>query len=114
MINPGVSTVITGLLFWYIQNFKKGKHSFNCLPRCQRKAILKVKQGDRNRDKPTSQMEPVSYSKITDEAATLQGRVQSAPPEEAATSSKFVNSGTIIYWLYYVVGIICPEQILLW
>ena len=38
-------------------------------------------------------MEPMTYSKIMDEAATLQGRVQSAPPEEAVTSSKFVNSG---------------------
>ena len=37
-------------------------------------------------------MEPVSYFKITDEAATLQGRVQSAPPEGAVTSSKIVNS----------------------
>ena len=37
-------------------------------------------------------MEPVSYSKIRDKAATLQGRVQSAPLEGAVTSSKFVHS----------------------
>ena len=42
LINPGVSTVITGLLFWYFQYFKKGKHSFDCLPRCQRKAIYRL------------------------------------------------------------------------
>ena len=57
-------------------------------------------------------MEPVSYSKITDEAATLQGRVQSAPPEGAVTSSKFVNSKKNMCELYHVFGIACTVNIL--
>ena len=39
LINLGVSTVITGLLFWYFQYNKKGKHSFECLSCCRHKAI---------------------------------------------------------------------------
>ena len=42
-INPGVSIVIIGLLFFgYFQNYKKGKQSLDCLPRCQRKAIYRL------------------------------------------------------------------------
>ena len=55
-------------------------------------------------------MEPVSYSKITDEAATLQGRVQSAPPEGTVTSSKIVNSKNMSE-LYHVFGIACTVHI---
>ena len=59
LINLGVSMVITGLLFWYFQYYKKGKHSFDCLPLCLHKAISD-RQGDNDKDEPTGQMELVS------------------------------------------------------
>ena len=51
--------VITRLLFWYFQYYKKGKHSFDCLPLCLHKAISD-RQGENDKDKPTGQMELVS------------------------------------------------------
>ena len=77
MINPGVLTVITGLLFWYFQYYKKGKHSFECLSCCQHKAI-KDKQVEGDSDEPPSPLELVPLSKKG---------VPTAPPgeEEIAT-----------------------------
>ena len=77
LINLGVSTVITGLLFWYFQYYKKGKHSFECLSCCQHKAI-RDKQVEGASDEPPSPLELVPLSKKG---------VPTAPPgeEEIAT-----------------------------
>ena len=79
MINLGVSTVITGLLFWYFQYYKKGKHSFECLSRC-RHTTVRDKQVEGASDETPSPLELVPLSKKG---------VRTAPPgeEEIATTA---------------------------
>ena len=79
LIYLGVSTVITGLLFWYFQYYKKGKPSFECLSRCQHTTI-RDKQVEGASDETPSPLELVPLSKKG---------VRTAPPgeEEIATTS---------------------------
>ena len=77
LINLGVSMVITGLVFWYFQYYKKGKLSFDCLPLCLR-TVISDRQRDNDKDEPTGQMELVSLPRRG--AASLQ------PGEEDVTT----------------------------
>ena len=49
-------------MFWYLQYYKKGKHSFECLSCCQHKAI-RDKQVEGASDEPPSPPELVPLSK---------------------------------------------------
>ena len=95
LINLGVSMVITGLLFWYFQYYKKGKHSFNCLSLCLHKATSD-RQGDNDKDEPTGQMELVSLP--------MRGTASLPPGEEDVTTTATLEhnrqDGTLISGRY--------------
>ena len=95
LINIGVSMVITGLLFWYFQYYKKGKDSFDCLPLCLHKAISD-RRGDNDKDEPTGQIELVSLP--------IRGVASLPPGEEDVTTPATMEcnhqDGTIISGRY--------------
>ena len=87
--------VITGLLFWYFQYIKKGKHSFDCLPLCLHTAISD-RQRNNDKDEPTGQIELVSLP--------MRGAASLPPGEEDVTTPATVErncqDGTIISGRY--------------
>ena len=85
--------VITGLLFWYFQYYKKGKHSFECLSRC-RHTTIRDKQVEGASDETPSPLELVPLSKKG---------VRTAPPGEE--ESVKVEDTSWPLWAYILINL---------
>lgn len=92
VIDSVVCIAIAGIVFLYLRYRKHKKPlDFEKHGCCARLAMFCGDRGEVDGDEPHDQPTSVSYSKETDEVTILQGRAQSAPPNEDVGRNPFIQ-----------------------